>query len=255
MFDFGWTKIFISLLIHPDIPADDERHCSSLGISPLVTDEKALYDASRSESAGLGLTEKRTAIEVMILNERLKALRGIWKLTNAFQQLADGLTKIEGRQGLAESLRRGCHSLKFDPSYTAGKKLTKQAKDERQKEYDDFAKAKQRKSYKRSAEKMLMATMVANELSGADGSMYGALERTASMLKLLIEILAAVAVLIFAALFAYGFAAMLQLVRNPLVAAGPRTREEATQTDELQRPLVPPVPPVPQLLRGLPERV
>ena len=120
MFDFGWTKIFISLLIHPDIPADDERHCSSLGISPLVTDEKALYDASRSESAGLGLTEKRTAIEVMILNERLKALRGVWKLTNAFQQLADGLTKIEGRQGLAESLRRGCHSLKFDPSYARG---------------------------------------------------------------------------------------------------------------------------------------
>jgi hypothetical protein len=71
----------------------------------------------------------------------------------------------------------------------------------------------------------------------------------------MLQILAAVAVLIFAALFAYGVMAMLQLVRNPLVAVGPRVREEATQTDELPRPPAPPLPPVPQVVRGLPERV
>jgi hypothetical protein len=252
-----WTKIFISLLLRPDVPADDESHCRALGISPLVTDAKALYDASRSESAGLGLTEKRTAIEVMILNERLKALLGVWKWTNTFQQLADGLTKIDGRQGLAESLRRGCHSLKYDPSYTAGKKLTKQAKDERQQEYEDFAKAKSRRSYKRSAEKILMATMIANELIVSEGSLYGALEGTVSGIALLLQILSGIALLVLAGVFAWGFAAMLQLVRNPLVAERPRTREEATQTDELPRPLpAPPVPPPgPRVLRGLPERV
>ena len=102
-----------------------------------------------------------------------------------------------------------------------------------------------------------MATMIANELCVAEGSVYGALEGTASVLMLLLEILAGIALLILASLFAYGFAAMLQLVRNPLVADRPRTREEATQTEELPRLPEPPVlpPPVPQLRRGLPERV
>ena len=44
-----WTKIFVTLLIYPDKAADDEQLCAALGISPVVTDAKALYDASRSE--------------------------------------------------------------------------------------------------------------------------------------------------------------------------------------------------------------
>ena len=100
-----------------------------------------------------------------------------------------------------------------------------------------------------------MATMIANELCVAEGSIYGALEGTASVLMLLLEILAGIALLILAGLFAYGFAAMLQLVRNPLVADRPRTREEATQTEELPRPPPALPPPVPRALRGLPERV
>ena len=125
------------------------------------------------------MTEKRTAIEVMILNERMKALKAVWKWTNTLQQLADGLTKIDTRQGLADILRRGCHALKYDATYTAGKKLTKQAKDEREREFEEFAKAKQRKTYKRQAEKILMATAVCSEVIGAEGSVIDVVEKRA----------------------------------------------------------------------------
>ena len=43
--------------------------------------------------------------------------------TNSFQQLADGLTKVSARQFMADSLRRGTHALKYDPEFTAGKKV------------------------------------------------------------------------------------------------------------------------------------
>ena len=102
-----------------------------------------------------------------------------------------------------------------------------------------------------------MATMIANELIVSEGSLYGVLEGTVSGIALLLQILSGIALLVLAGVFAWGFAAMLHLVRNPLVAERPRTREEATQTDELPRPLpAPPVPPPgPRVLRGLPERV
>ena len=49
---------------------------------------------------------------------------GQWHWTNTLQQVSDGLTKVQARQRLVEILRRGYHALKFDPTFTAGKKLT-----------------------------------------------------------------------------------------------------------------------------------
>ena len=50
--------------------------------------------------------------------------RDQWYWTNTLQQVSDGLTKVQARQRLVEILRRGYHALKFDPTFTAGKKLT-----------------------------------------------------------------------------------------------------------------------------------
>ena len=69
----------------------------------------------------------------MTVTERMRACGGIWICTNTDQQLADGLTQLTSRQRFAETLRRAWHALKFDPSFTAGKKVTaakKQAQDD-----------------------------------------------------------------------------------------------------------------------------
>ena len=42
----------------------DDTTMHQLGDSPVITDSKDLYDASRSPTAGLGITEKRASIEV-----------------------------------------------------------------------------------------------------------------------------------------------------------------------------------------------
>jgi hypothetical protein len=105
-------------------------------MSPCVTDSRGLYDAGRSQSAGLGVSEKRTAIEVAMVNDRMAVLNGIWRCTSAHQQLADGLTKVSARQKLADIMKRGMHALKYDETFTALKKLTQKQKDARERELD-----------------------------------------------------------------------------------------------------------------------
>ena len=100
------------------------------GQSPCITDCKALYDAARSSSCGRGIAEKRTAIEVMMMNERMQVISVVWKWTNTTQQLADGLTKLVVRQTFAEMMRRRWHALKFDPTFTTGKTLSQKQRQE-----------------------------------------------------------------------------------------------------------------------------
>lgn len=124
--NFEWAKIFLTMLLRPGMLPDSEETARCLGESVLVTDCKGLYDASRSKSAGAGLAEKRSAIELMSVNDRLQHLQAQWFWTSARQQVADGLTKISSRTALAEICRRGTHSLVHDPEFAhAGKKWTK----------------------------------------------------------------------------------------------------------------------------------
>ncbi|CAK0904869.1 unnamed protein product, partial [Prorocentrum cordatum] len=60
----------------------------------LVTDCKSFYDgAVKSESAGLGLDERRTAIEALALRRALEEGETIARWVHSHAQLADGMTK------------------------------------------------------------------------------------------------------------------------------------------------------------------
>jgi hypothetical protein len=110
-----------------------------MGISPVITDAKALYDASRSASAGLGSSEKWTAVELSMLNERMEAICGVWCWVDNAKQLADGLTKTSSRQELADILREGFHTLKLDGEMKAGKKQTQAERRQLHREVDEYA--------------------------------------------------------------------------------------------------------------------
>ena len=132
-----WAKTYVVLCIQPELDPTDDATMHVLGKSLVITDSKGLYDASRSASSGRGITEKRTSIEVTIINERMKAALASWRWTNAQQQLADGLTKVSARQPFADVLRRSRHSLQYDAEYTAGKNLTRAHRDEYQERLDN----------------------------------------------------------------------------------------------------------------------
>eukprot|EP00959_Pyramimonas_sp_CCMP1952_P323912 6779143-Pyramimonas_sp.AAC.1 len=72
-----WVKVFLALSLRPDLGHDAAM--TYLGESPFITDAKCLHDASRSATAGLGIAEKRAAIEVKIVNEQLAEVTVRWK--------------------------------------------------------------------------------------------------------------------------------------------------------------------------------
>ena len=67
----------------------------------MITDSKSLYDAYLSQTGGLGLEEKRTALELVDLRERITEAGNIQlKWVNSEANLADSLTKPQARKPL-----------------------------------------------------------------------------------------------------------------------------------------------------------
>ena len=125
-----WTKVFVTKIFKPLWSSTACETARWTGNSPVITDAKSLYDATRSPAAGLSLAEKRTSLELSAVVDRVSFFGGDWRWTSAFQQLADGLTKGRARQAFAEALRRGTHALRFSEECVAGKKLTSEKKKE-----------------------------------------------------------------------------------------------------------------------------
>ena len=92
----NFVRLFAADFLHPtgvDLRQTDQV-LSLLPGSIMVTDCKSLYDAlARSESQGLGLSEKRTAIEVTATRQQMEATGISCKWVNSDRQLADSLTK------------------------------------------------------------------------------------------------------------------------------------------------------------------
>ena len=78
-------------------PIDLRKADQVLSLLPkahVITDCKSLYDAlEKSESAGLGLAEKRTAIEVTATRETMRETGITTRWVNSDRQVADVLTK------------------------------------------------------------------------------------------------------------------------------------------------------------------
>eukprot|EP00434_Breviolum_minutum_P015613 symbB.v1.2.013753.t1/scaffold976.1/size149240/6 len=177
-----WIKVFLTLIWHGEWSAVAEETARWLGKSPVITDAKSLYDAARSVTSGLGLAEKRTALEADAMLDRLKFMDAELKWTSAFQQVADGLTKPRARQCMAETLRRGTHALKYSEGCVAGKKMTTEQKksieDELQEKEEGAqdAKVKKKKAGKPSSWKtwgapnVLKAITLAESFRTAEGS-------------------------------------------------------------------------------------
>ena len=134
-----WIKIYAATMVCPTVPIAEESTLRKFGQTPALTDAKSLFDSARSVSAGLRLTEKRTAIEVCIVKERLNAMLGYLKWVDSTQQVADGLTKPSAKDQFAHILKRGVHALRYDPNFTAAKKVSKEVIANEEKELDEAA--------------------------------------------------------------------------------------------------------------------
>ena len=108
-----------------------DRVLSTLPKAHVITDCKSLYDAlEKSESAGLGLQEKRTAIEVTATRDAMRETGITTRWVNSDRQIADVLTKPQVPSHNLQALQTtGRWKIVFDDNFTSAKKLRKAARD------------------------------------------------------------------------------------------------------------------------------
>ena len=84
----------------------------------------------KSESAGLGLSEKRTAIEVTATRDVMRETGIATRWVNSDRQIADVLTKPQVPSHSLQAFQStGRWKIVFDDQFTSAKKLRKAARD------------------------------------------------------------------------------------------------------------------------------
>ena len=109
--------------VSPTLRIDQDEILKNAPTSCLVTDCKGLLDAvNRNQSAGLGLAEKRTAIEALSIRQITSQSNVAVKWVNSDRQLADILTK-EGvlTENLDRALQNSEWRIVFDATFTSAK--------------------------------------------------------------------------------------------------------------------------------------
>ena len=120
-----FASTFWNLVWSPWLPLDDVATAKLSGSPKLVVDAKALYDLLIKEEvqAGTG-SDKRTTIEVLVTQDKLKCCGARTSWVSSELQYADGLTKEAAAQLLADRLRSHRTKLKSDLTFQAAKRKT-----------------------------------------------------------------------------------------------------------------------------------
>ena len=91
--------------------------------SVVVCDARNVYDGlAKVETSGLHMEEKRTAIELLGVKERVQQANVMIRWVDGDQELADSLTKPWVYEQLLKALDLGCWMIVFDEAMLSAKK-------------------------------------------------------------------------------------------------------------------------------------
>ena len=103
----------------------------------MITDAKSLHDAlERSESSTRNLTERRTAIEVTAITQRLEHGIIFTGWVNSDRQMVDGLAKPQAAWKLLEIMSAGKLKIVWDATFQSARKLKMAERSEGKREFD-----------------------------------------------------------------------------------------------------------------------
>jgi hypothetical protein len=95
----------------------------------LVTDAKALFDASQSETSALGLKERRSGIELLAIKENIQRNQIQLRWVNSGAMLADPMTKGKMRHMMERFLKDPQWKIVEDPEFESFKKRVLKGQD------------------------------------------------------------------------------------------------------------------------------
>ena len=120
-----FATTFWRLIWSPWLQLDDPKTAQLPNQPKLIVDAKALFDllAQKEIQAGSS-TDKRTAIEVLVTQDKLQCCGAGSMWVSSELQYSNGLTKASAAQLLADRLRSHLTRLKSDEDFVASKKKT-----------------------------------------------------------------------------------------------------------------------------------
>ena len=121
------TCLFWNVIFHPYLPLEDSTSAQLQHRPAHVIDAKALYDLLTKDEiqASIG-ADKRTAVETLVAQDKLKDCQAYIRWVSSERQHADGMTKTEASQLWADRLRTQGTKLISDDSFQASKKKSPQ---------------------------------------------------------------------------------------------------------------------------------
>ena len=115
-------------VLNGQFPLSSWMDCCATIPGALIMDCKGVFDALRSESSGLGMKDKRSALEALALRRAMTSTNTVLKWCHSGAQLADVMTKDSPKARQAYDLlsQRKSWKLVFDPEFTSEKNRRKQ---------------------------------------------------------------------------------------------------------------------------------
>ena len=118
-----FISTFWKIVWQPHLPLEDEKTPLLPHAPALILDAKALYDLlTKDEIQAACGADKRTAIETLVCQDKLKACQATVKWVSSEMQYADSLTKQESSQLLADRMRTHITKIVSDEGFQAAKK-------------------------------------------------------------------------------------------------------------------------------------
>ena len=118
-----YVSTFWELIWIPNLPLDASS-TATLPVAPaMIIDAKALYGLLvKDEVQASHGTDKRTAIETLVCQDKLNACHAAVRWVSSELQYADSMTKTDSSQLLADRLRTHLLKITSDDSFQAAKK-------------------------------------------------------------------------------------------------------------------------------------
>ena len=120
-------KTLAALMFDQTLDPRADQTAAGFGSSAIIIDAKGLYDALRKDGIGSG-ADKRASIDILCTKEEIARTGCELRWVSSERMLADGLTKLQARQGFLSMLGSGYLKLVNDETFTAAKKKDKYAR-------------------------------------------------------------------------------------------------------------------------------
>ena len=131
--ELSYIRLSLRELLGETIPLQRRQEAAAMVPSVLMLDSRGVYDAlARSESACLGLKDKRSGLEALSLKRSLVETKCGLRWTHSAAQLADCMTKgnEEAQKPFELLKRRGWKwRLVYDPSFTSARERAQKGHD------------------------------------------------------------------------------------------------------------------------------